>query len=264
MQLLSGQVNRKKFRAALVILPKTRDDLYLTVMERITSQDEVRQTIAVTALTWITYAKSRLNIDQLLHAIAVNLDPEIEDIEPDDLIDVELLLSSCLGLVILNKEDRIVRLVHYTVQDYLEKKFPKLDANTSIAKTSMTYLDLAVDLPSTSKERMEYNVSESYLYREFMTEKLHVLDRKYTLAAYAARCLGVHVREGNEKALTRNVLDFLSSQAKRDLNTYFTYFLEQMAFGFTQLHFLSMFGLSYVCRAYLIEDMPPGSLSATR
>ena len=256
MQLLSGRVTRKRFLAALVKLPETRDDIYATVMKRIASQDEERQKIASTALTWITYAKKRLNVDQLLHAIAVNLDSEIEDIETDDLIDVELLLSSCLGLVVLNKEDGIVRLVHYTTQDYLEKKFPKLDANTSIAKTSMTYLDFVVDLSSTSKER------KSHSYQAIM-KKMQNLDEKYKLAVYAVNYLGAHVREGNEKALTSDVLVFLSSQ-ERDAITYFKYFLERKAFGFTQLHFLSMVGLSCVCRTYLIKNMLPDSLSATR
>jgi hypothetical protein len=259
MQLLSGRVTRKRFLAALVKLPETRDDIYATVMERITSQDEERQKIANTALTWITYAKKRLNVDQLLHAIAVNLDPEIEDIETDDLIDVELLLSSCLGLVVLNKEDGIVRLVHYTTQDYLEKKFPKSDANASIAKTSMTYLDFVVDLSTTLKEMKKY----PQIYDQGIMTNMGKLDEKYKLAAYAVNHLGPHVREGNEKAVTSDVLVFLSSQ-ERDVITYFKYFLERTSVGFTQLHFLSMFGLSCVCHTYLIEDMLPGSLSATR
>jgi len=262
MQLLSGRVTRKRFLAALVKLPETREDIYATVMKRIASQDEERQKIATTALTWITYAKERLNVDQLLHAIAVNLDPEIKDIETDDLIDVELLLSSCLGLVVLNKEDGIVRLVHYTTQDYLEKKFPKLDANTSIAKISMTYLDFVVDLSSTLKERKEYDASNPHIYQDIM-EKMQNLDEKYKLAAYAVNYLGEHVREGNEKALTSDVLVFLSSQ-ERDVITYFKYFSEWLAFGLTQLHFLSMVGLPCVCRTYLIKNMLPGSLFATR
>ena len=89
------------------------------------------------------------------------------------------------------------------------------------------------------------------------------LDEKYKLADYAVNYLGAHVREGNEKALTSDVLVFLSSQ-ERDVITYFKYFFERKAFGFTQLHFLSMFGLSCVCRTYLIKNMLPGSLSATR
>ena len=261
MELLSGKVNRRKFRAALAELPKTRDDIYATVMERITGQDEARQMIATTALIWITYAKERLHVDQLLHAIAVNLDPEIEDIETDDLIDIELLLSSCLGLVVINKGDGIVRLVHYTTQDYLETNFPKLDANTFIAKATMKYLDFAVDLSSTSEEMKEYT-SDPYLYQDMMRKRLETLDEKYELAAYAAKYVGVHVREGDEKGLSRDVLVFLSAQ-EREATSYFKSFLERETSGVSKLHFLSIYGLSCVCGAYLIEDTRPGSLSAT-
>jgi len=261
MTLLSGQVSRNKIRQALEKLPDKLNDAYDTIMDRIGKQDEQRKVIATTVLMWITYAKERLNVEQLLHAILMNLEPEIEDIDADDLIDVELLLSSCLGLVVLNEEDGIVRLVHYTTQDYLEKIFP--DAHTSIAKTSMAYLSFIVDLPIAGKEGKEYDASRRYSHWAVM--KLRNLNTKYRLAAYAAKYLGPHLSEGNEKALAKDVLNFLYSQAKGEVNTtYFAYYLEEIAFGFTQLHFLARFGLPCVCRTYLIEHIPPDSLFATR
>ena len=261
MTLLSGQVSRNKIRQALEKLPDKLNDTYDTIMDRIGQQDEDRKMIATTAFTWITYARRRLTVEQLLHAIVVNLDPEIKSIETDDLIDVDVLLSSCLGLVVLNKEDGIVRLVHYTTQDYLEKKFRKLDAHTCIAKTSMKYLDYVIDFSSRSKEKKKYNASQ---HRKPIWMKMQCLDKRYKLTAYAANYLGGHVQEGNEKALIRDVLKFLSSHGKREKNpTYFTYFLENIAFGFTQLYFLAMSGWPRVCQTYLIDYMRPSSLSAT-
>jgi len=258
MTLLSGQISRNKIRQALEKLPDGLYDTYDTIMDRIGKQDANRKLIATTAFTWITYARERLKVEQLLHAILVNLDPEIGDIETDDLIDVDLVLCSCLGLVVLNKEDGIVRLVHYTTQDYLEKKFPKLDAHTSIAKASMTYINFVVDFSSTSKARNEFQAS----FRYSMMPKL---DKKYNLAAYAANYLGVHLHEGNQKALAMDILNFLYSNGKRAVNpTYFTYFLEDIAIGFSELHFLAMFGLACVCQSYITNYMSPGSLSATR
>ena len=262
MTLLSGQVSRNKIRQALEKLPDKLNDAYDTIMDRIGKQDEQRKMIATTVLMWITYAKERLNVEQLLHSILMNLEPEIEDIDADDLIDVELLLSSCLGLVVLNEEDGIVRLVHYTTQDYLEKIFP--DAHTSIAKTSMAYLSFIVDLPIAWKEGKQYDASRRYSRWVFMDLTLQNLHEKYRLAAYAANYLGPHLSEGNEKALAKDVLNFLDSQVKGEVTTYFAYYLEEMALGSTELHFLARFGLPCVCRTYLIEHIPPDSLSATR
>jgi len=104
MTLLSGQISRNKIRQALEKLPDRLYDTYDTIMDRIGKQDEERKMIATTALTWITCARKRLKVEELVHAILVSLDPEIGDIETDDLIDVDVLLSSCLGLVVLNKE----------------------------------------------------------------------------------------------------------------------------------------------------------------
>lgn len=137
MTLLSGHVNRCRVTAALNKLPEKLGDAYDEVWDRIFSQDEDRQTIARAALTWITYAKERLTADMLLRAIALSLEPDMERIEDEDLIDVELLLSSCVGLVILNQDDGIIRLVHFTTQDYLERRLARIDANTSIARVCL-------------------------------------------------------------------------------------------------------------------------------
>jgi hypothetical protein len=142
MRLLSGQVNRRKIKLALDKLPEKLGDAYDEVWDRVFNQDDDRQTIARAALTWITYAKQRLTVDMLLRAIALSLEPDIERLEEEDLIDVELLLSSCAGLVILNQEDEVIRLVHYTTQDYLERRLPKIAANTSIARVCLSYFGL--------------------------------------------------------------------------------------------------------------------------
>ena len=66
--------------------------------------------------------KSKLNKDNL---------PEIED-----------LVSVCAGLVTVNKESDIIRLVHYTTQEYFERTqeqwFP--DTQTTITTICVTYL----------------------------------------------------------------------------------------------------------------------------
>ena len=237
MQLLFGQVNVKKLKEALENLPKGLNDMYQAIWDRIfLKQDEQRQVIACTALTWITYAKELLEVDQLLHAVAVDLDPDISDIDSDDLIDVDTLLSSCLGLVVVNEKTGTIRLVHETTQTYLESRFNKLDANTSIAKTCLKYLGFPLEL---------------------LEADLNACIEKYRMAPYAAIYWAEHIHLGNgdgEESITQDVLDIISSQAKRDI---LGQLLELATpeglpfFKFTVLHVLSMYGLSRICRTYL-------------
>jgi hypothetical protein len=120
MTLLSGQLKHTKIIAALDKLTDNVKNAYNGVMNRISAQDQERRTIAITALKWITYAKERLKVDELLHAIELGLNPECKDINNNDLVDLNQLLSCCAGLLILNIKGGTIQLVHHTTQDFLE------------------------------------------------------------------------------------------------------------------------------------------------
>jgi hypothetical protein len=57
-------------------------------------------------------------------------------------VDIETILAVCAGLVIVDKESFVVRLVHYTTQEYLDNIQPVLfpDAQTEITHTLLTFL----------------------------------------------------------------------------------------------------------------------------
>jgi hypothetical protein len=81
-------------------------------MERINRQKEGFQLLANNVLLWITCAKRPLTTIELQHAIAVEIDePELDE---DNLPDIDDLISVCAGLVTIDKESNIIRLVHYT------------------------------------------------------------------------------------------------------------------------------------------------------
>ena len=198
MELLKGYITPKRIRAALEKLPEQLGDAYDDIMDRIDRQEDDNKTIVYTALTWITYARRQLTVDELLQVIALGLEPDCTDIDSDDLIHVDLLLSSCAGLVILdNSNYRIARLVHYTTQEYLKKRFPEVDAHTFLAKSCLTYLtlDAFADPPEN--------------YARFM--------KQYPLSGYAATCWADHSRQGREQDLIDAILLSLQSETKREL-----------------------------------------------
>jgi hypothetical protein len=65
-----------------------------------------------------------------------------EELDLDNVPDVEDILCVCAGLVTVDEESQIIRLVHYTTQDYLEGIREKWnpDAQQDIASTCLTYL----------------------------------------------------------------------------------------------------------------------------
>jgi hypothetical protein len=250
MTLLSGHIKRKKILAALEKLTDNVVDAYDGVMGRISEQGEDRRTIASMALKWVTYAKERLTIDQLLHAIELGLDPDCNDIDNDDLVGPDEVLSCCMGLLTLNREDQTIRLVHFTTQGYIETQIPNIESHTSLAKSRLTYLafDVFVFNPRL-KERRE----------------LVLLKKRYPLSGYAAGSWGYHARLGAEKDLIQAILSTLSTQAIRDMIETLRWALDRSwQPGPTLLHCTSRDGLSQTSAVILNEYVRSTDPSETR
>jgi hypothetical protein len=102
------------------------------------------QKLAKQVLAWITYAKRPLTTLELQQAIAVEEDKS--KLDEENLPDIEDIVSVCAGLVTIDEENNIIRLFHYTTQEYFERTqkewFPK--AETDITAICVTYLSFHV------------------------------------------------------------------------------------------------------------------------
>ena len=67
-------------------------------------------------------------------------------IDEDNLLQVEDMVSVCAGLVTVDEESKIIRLVHYTTQEYFERTqkdwFPNAESDITII--CITYLSFHV------------------------------------------------------------------------------------------------------------------------
>src|SRR6185503_5211905 len=90
----------------------------------------------------IICAKRPLTTSELQHALAVEVGEQELDIE--NLPQIEDMVSVCAGLVTVDKESSIIRLVHYTTQEYFERTqrywFPNAEADiTTICATYLSF-----------------------------------------------------------------------------------------------------------------------------
>ena len=92
---------------------------YEQVMERVNEQKEGFRLLANKVLSWITCAKRPLTTIELQHAIAVEIDEA--ELDEDNLPGIEDMVTVCAGLVAIDTESDIIRLVHYTTQEYFER-----------------------------------------------------------------------------------------------------------------------------------------------
>ncbi|KAI9774757.1 MAG: hypothetical protein M1839_001624 [Geoglossum umbratile] len=221
MDSLATKATRKDVRKALETLPKELYDTYNEAMQRIDSQNNDYRQLAKRVLFWISFALRPLTLKELQHALAV--EPDESELDQDNIPDEELLASVCAGLVTIDHKSSIIRLVHYTAQEYFglvdvrKAWFP--GAQTSIATTCLTYLSFGVfaNGPCPNDRKMEARL------------------QKNTLLSYAAQYWGDHVRGDAEHTIKKLVLDFLKQGSKLSCSIQVTQISQHQYRGYTQL-----------------------------
>ena len=143
LESLIGKRSPKAIRAALKNLAsgsRAYDHAYEDAMERINGQIKDQEELAKQVLSWITCAKRPLATIELQHALAVEIGES--HLDKDNLPDVEDIFSVCAGLVTVDDESKIIRLVHYTTQEYFDRTWERWfpNAKTNIVTICVTYL----------------------------------------------------------------------------------------------------------------------------
>ncbi|KAF3185787.1 hypothetical protein TWF788_003836 [Orbilia oligospora] len=190
---------------------KVLADAYTEAMKRIGQQGNKAQNSAKRTLSWIVCANRPLKTFELRHALAVTADKS--DLNEDDCPEIDDVISICVGLVVVDTESNIIRLVHYTAQEYLkahafwidpgpqENVIQNNDITTihihrHITETCITYL-------SFDAFQTGYCISDS----EF-TARLKL----YPLYGYAAQNWGNHARAAISE-VEQLVLKFLTRES---------------------------------------------------
>ena len=136
------------------------DQAYQSTLQRIDTQPVARRELARRFIGWVVFAKRRLKIDEVIHAFAVESDEDY--IEEDNFINPDLLLRSCVSLVVL-RDDKTVAMVHATAYDFFGSTvlLPH-DMETDIAETCLRYMCLSPfkEGPCTSRVDMSCRFHE--------------------------------------------------------------------------------------------------------
>jgi len=66
---------------------------------------------------WISHTEQPLQAGELCYALAVKLDST--DFNPGNIPSMSTLMGCCQGLITIDKEASTVRLIHFTLQEYL-------------------------------------------------------------------------------------------------------------------------------------------------
>ncbi|KAJ7080036.1 hypothetical protein C8R44DRAFT_895528 [Mycena epipterygia] len=189
---LATKLTVQGVREALESQPQGMHDTLNEVVDRINRQDEEERALAWLVLSWVTNSRRPLEPSELRVALAVQ--EGTTELNTENLLDTETILSVCAGLVIINKEDNKVRPIHHTIQDYLERildrEFPR--ARNKITATCITYL-LFETFP-------RHNIGDARCKYLFSTNPLLEYAVNYTL---------IHARGQPESDIKETIISFL-------------------------------------------------------
>ena len=125
---------------------------------------------------------------------ALGIRPGDQDLNKDALPKASAVLSACSGLVIIDEESQIVKLVHYTTEEYFQRKgeYRSPEAHRQVAGILITYLNCSTlkDAIFPRTTRIDHN-SKVEAYKCAKKEIL----RQDVLLDYGAKHWGNHVRQ---------------------------------------------------------------------
>ena len=216
-------------------------DTYDATLDRIKAQDSYKSRIGTTALMWICYSERQLGPEELCQALAVKIGST--DYNADDAPSIQTVLSCCQGFVMVDKERSTIRLIHYTLREYLINCRSFFQSpHSTIAETCLTYLNseqvMALSYTGVQNTQPSGLLQYSSLYwGAHMREELTNRGRILALKLFSRYECHVSIRLLLEYTLGRHHLRSIAQFYK-----------------FTGLHCVSLFGLVDVARALTMID----------
>ena len=215
-------------------------DAYAETLSRIKAQQRSRSKLGMGVLMWISHAERPLHVDELCHSLGVeegSIDLNIRNIPA-----IETLLACCLGLVTVEKSSSTVRLVHYSLQEYLSHNSNLfLKPHSIIAEVCLTYLN--------------------FRHIRDLSPALRSVSPTAPFIEYASCHWGTHARRGNTESVKTLALKLLDGYDKhisskvlllRGMPFWYQPFdWEGTPRGFTGLHGASYLGCVEITAAIL-------------
>ncbi|KAF3174027.1 hypothetical protein TWF751_005167 [Orbilia oligospora] len=140
IQMVLDERTKANRRSALNKLPGELYKAFESTIDRIVRQSRSSSDLALDILMWTHLAERPLNVNELFDALAVKIGDK--DLDTDNFPSRQSWLDCCLGLVIVDEETSTVRLVHFSLQEYLHTRgeYYFNRGHDRIAKTCLTYL----------------------------------------------------------------------------------------------------------------------------
>ncbi|KAL1863032.1 hypothetical protein Daus18300_008188 [Diaporthe australafricana] len=196
MDCLASQKLLGDFKMMLGKLPESKEKTFDAALQRIQTQDDFGQKVALHCLTWLGFSMQPVTVEEVSHAFAVKEYPDSLNMEylPSE----DQLIASCAGVAVVESQTRLLRSAHDAVMDHVRRSgiLPG-NPHQDMALQCVAYLSF--------KELSNIDSSEADA-----AEK----KQKYPLLEYAAENWFNHYHKAERSEnLQSHVINFLQNSA---------------------------------------------------
>ena len=172
---------------------KHLEDVYATTLDRMKEQKGSRSRLGMEALMWVSNSERPLHTSELCHALGVKIGSP--DLSAESIPTTRTLLACALGLIVVEASSSTVRLVHFSLQEYLSNN-PSLfqSPHSMIAEVCLTYLNFQC-------------------VRE-LSPTLSSAPQTVPLVGYASCYWGKHIKKGKMEGVSPLALGLLTQFPK--------------------------------------------------
>ena len=232
---------------ALERLPRALDDAFAETLQRIQKQPDGQDTLGMETLMWIAHARRPLLVTELSEALAIKW--STSSLKTRFRPSQKKMVDCCMGLVTVDENSSIIRLVHFSVQEYLHKYHDGVfvEGERTVAEGCIIYLFFEPFALGPRRDEVEI---------------MDLISRNI-FAEYAAHYWGYHVRSANSEEVDQLALSFLRAENHRQCSfqvlQYTTnrreeYWNIDEARSCNGLHLSAMFGLEDLGKQLLDAD----------
>ncbi|KAF4837555.1 Ankyrin-3 [Colletotrichum siamense] len=183
-------------------------DAYDIAVERIGKQPPNFQTLGMKTIMWVLFAVRPLSPKELQYALAINKGDS--DFDDKSLRDIETILSTCAGLLLIDEQSDTVRPAHFTTQEYFMANKSKYFANaqSDITLACMTLSRFGGFLSLMTSHTCN---QQGCIWNENDLNWERWPDSLFQLSVYVTANWGYHAREAfnSHEPSTSNILPIL-------------------------------------------------------
>ena len=275
IQTILEKTTRKKMSQTLDTLSESLENTFKEMINRLQSQGGDRARLIHKALMWISNANRKLKVRELCQALAI--EKNSESLDEDDIPISEHIVRFSCGLIVIDQKSSEIRLMHSSLQTYLEVHQKDLfaEAHEIMANVCLTALTFDASYknnaqPESLLQDLSVGLQRNPLLRsltsdpESARQDVEARLNEFPFLRYAAIHWGYHERQVVNTSNTDLAFRYLDSQSclrsacqiggyedSYEINGTWRYAAQETR---EALHILAFFGLHRLATTYLQRD----------